>query len=100
MSRAREIAAFLPDCVGLIRRLLRDPRVPRRPKVALWLLLPYLASPIDLIPDFIPVLGHFDDAVLVAAVLAYVIRRAGRDVVEELWPGSERGLAVVLRLAG
>lgn len=99
MSRAREIAAFLPDCVRLIRRLLKDERVPRRAKAALWLLLPYLASPIDLIPDFIPVLGHLDDAVLVAAALAYVVRRSGREVVEELWPGSERGLAAVLRLA-
>lgn len=80
--------------------MLRDPRVPRRPKATLWLLLPYLASPIDLIPDFIPVLGHLDDAALIAVALAYVIRRAGRDTVEELWPGSERGLAAVLRLAG
>ena len=99
MSTARELVGFLPDCAVLIRRLLRDERVPRRAKVALWLLLPYLASPIDLIPDFIPVLGHLDDAALVAVALAYVIRRAGRDVVEELWPGSERGLAAVLRLA-
>ncbi len=104
MSRARELAAFLPDCSVLIRRLLGDERVPRRAKAALWLLLPYLASPIDLIPDFIPVLGHLDDAVLVAAVLvaaalAYVVRRSGRGVVEELWPGSEAGLAAVLRLA-
>jgi uncharacterized membrane protein YkvA (DUF1232 family) len=73
--------------------------VPRRPKVALWLLLPYLASPIDLIPDFIPVLGHLDDAALVAAALAYVVRRSGREVVEELWPGSAAGLRAILRLA-
>jgi len=99
MSRVRELAAFLPDCAVLIRRLLRDERVPRRAKVALWLLLPYLVSPIDLIPDFIPVLGHLDDAVLAAAALAYVVRRSGREVVEELWPGSEAGLAAVLRLA-
>lgn len=99
MSRVRELAGFLPDCAVLIRRLLRDERVPRRAKVALWLLLPYLASPIDLIPDFIPVLGHLDDAVLAAAALAYVVRRSGREVVEELWPGSEAGLAAVLRLA-
>ncbi|MBI4172058.1 MAG: DUF1232 domain-containing protein [Actinobacteria bacterium] len=99
MSRARELVAFVPDCAVLIRRLLQDERVPRRPKVALWLLLPYLASPIDLIPDFIPVLGHLDDAVLVAAALAYVIRRSGREVVEELWPGSGEGLRAILRLA-
>jgi uncharacterized membrane protein YkvA (DUF1232 family) len=55
--------------------------------------------PVDLVPDFVPVLGQLDDALLVAAALAYVVRRAGRDVVEELWPGSQAGLAAVLRLA-
>jgi uncharacterized membrane protein YkvA (DUF1232 family) len=72
--------------------------VPRRAKVALALLVPYLASPIDLIPDFIPGLGQLDDAVLVAVALRYVVRRAGRDVVEELWPGSTEGLRVVLAM--
>jgi uncharacterized membrane protein YkvA (DUF1232 family) len=84
----------------LFRRLLRDPRVPRRAKVALALVIPYLASPVDLIPDFIPVVGQLDDALLVAAVFSYVARSAGRDVIEELWPGSERGLRVVLALTG
>jgi uncharacterized membrane protein YkvA (DUF1232 family) len=63
------------------------------------LALPYLLSPIDLIPDFLPVVGQLDDALLVALVLGYVVRRAGRDVVTELWPGSPRGLDVVLSLA-
>lgn len=98
-SRARELAKFLPDCAVLFKRLLADPRVPRRAKVAIWLAVPYLASPIDLIPDFIPVLGQLDDALLVAAVLAYVTRSAGREAVAELWPGSEAGLRVVLALA-
>jgi uncharacterized membrane protein YkvA (DUF1232 family) len=89
----------VPDCAVLFKRLLRDPRVPRRAKVALALVIPYLASPIDLIPDFIPVLGQLDDALLVAAVFGYVARSAGREVIEELWPGSERGLQIVLRLA-
>jgi uncharacterized membrane protein YkvA (DUF1232 family) len=83
----------------LFKRLLRDPRVPRRAKVTLGLALPYLAMPLDLIPDFIPVIGQLDDALVVAAVFGYVARRAGRDVVEELWPGSEAGLRVVLALA-
>jgi uncharacterized membrane protein YkvA (DUF1232 family) len=74
--------------------------VPRRAKVALALLVPYLASPIDLIPDFIPGLGQLDDALLVALALRYVVRRAGRNVVEELWPGSADGLRVVLAAAG
>jgi uncharacterized membrane protein YkvA (DUF1232 family) len=73
--------------------------VPRRAKVALALLLPYLALPFDLIPDFIPVLGQLDDALLVALALAYVVRRAGTEVVTDLWPGSEAGLATLLRVA-
>ena len=73
-------------------------RVPRRATVALALLVPYLLMPFDLIPDFIPVLGQLDDALLVAAVVAYVVRVAGPDVVRELWPGSEDGLRAVLRL--
>ena len=88
----------MPQCAVLAKRLLGDPRVPRRAKVALCLLIPYLASPIDLVPDFIPVLGQLDDALLVALVLRYVVRRAGREVIEELWPGDERGLQVVLSL--
>jgi uncharacterized membrane protein YkvA (DUF1232 family) len=95
----RAVARFVPDCVVLLRRLLRDPRVPRRAKVAIALAVPYLASPVDLVPDFVPVLGHLDDALLVALVLRYVARQAGRPVVEELWPGSEGGLRVVLGLA-
>ena len=83
----------------LIKRLLQDERVPRRAKWPLFLLLPYLASPIDLIPDFIPVLGQLDDAVLVALALRRVVRLAGPDVVSERWPGSERGLRIVLSLA-
>lgn len=98
-SRLRELAAFFPDCVVLVRRLLRDPRVPRRAKLALALLLPYLASPIDFIPDFIPVVGQLDDVVLIAAALRYVLRLAGPPVIEDHWPGSPGGLAVVLRLA-
>jgi uncharacterized membrane protein YkvA (DUF1232 family) len=89
----------VPDCAVLFKRLLRDPRVPRRAKFALALVIPYLASPIDLIPDFIPVLGQLDDALLVAAVFGYVARSAGREVIDELWPGSETGLRVVLGLA-
>jgi len=96
---ARDVARFIPDCIVLFKRLLRDPRVPRRAKVVIALLVPYLALPFDLIPDFIPVAGQVDDAILVAAVIAYVARSAGREVIEELWPGSERALQVVLALA-
>jgi uncharacterized membrane protein YkvA (DUF1232 family) len=98
-SDAREVARFLPDCVVLLKRLLRDDRVPRRAKVVLGVLVLYLVMPLDLIPDFIPVAGQLDDAVLVAVAIAYVARSAGRDVIQELWPGSERALQVVLALA-
>jgi uncharacterized membrane protein YkvA (DUF1232 family) len=83
----------------LFKRLLQDPRVPRRAKAALGLAIPYLAMPFDLVPDFIPVLGQLDDALLVMAVFGYVARRAGRDVVAEHWPGSQAGLRIVLALA-
>jgi len=82
----------------LLTRLVRDERVPRRAKWPLLLLLPYLASPIDLIPDFIPVLGQLDDAAFVALALRRVVRLAGPSVVTELWSGSERGLHFVLAL--
>jgi uncharacterized membrane protein YkvA (DUF1232 family) len=82
----------------LLTRLVRDERVPRRAKWPLLLLLPYLASPIDLIPDFIPVLGQLDDAAFVALALRRVVRLAGSSIVTELWPGSERGLRFVLAL--
>ena len=65
----------------------------------LVLAIPYLASPIDLIPDFVPVIGHLDDAILVAALAAYVVRAAGREVVEELWPGTGAGLRTLLLAA-
>jgi uncharacterized membrane protein YkvA (DUF1232 family) len=96
---AKDVARFIPDCVVLFKRLLGDPRVPRRAKLAIALLVPYLAMPFDLVPDFIPVAGQLDDAILVAAVIAYVTRKTGPGVVEELWPGSERGLRVVVALA-
>ena len=99
LAAARAVAAFLPDCAILCKRLLRDTRVPRRAKLAVGAVIPYLALPFDVVPDFIPVIGQLDDALLVAAALAYVVRVAGRDVVQELWPGGERGLRVVLALA-
>ena len=99
MADARALARFVPDCVVLLSRLLRDPRVPRRSKALVAALLPYLALPFDLIPDFIPVVGQLDDAILVAFVLRRVVRSAGPEVLEELWPGPEASLRIVLRLA-
>jgi uncharacterized membrane protein YkvA (DUF1232 family) len=96
---AREVARFLPDCIVLFKRLLRDDRVPRRAKVVLGLLVAYLVMPLDVVPDFIPVAGQLDDAILVVAAIAYVARSTGRDVIKELWPGSDRGLRIVLAFA-
>lgn len=88
----RAIALFVPDCVVLFSRLLRDPRLPRRHKLLIAALLPYLLLPFDLIPDFIPVVGQLDDAVIVAVVLGRVVR-ARPELVAEHWPGSEETLA-------
>lgn len=95
-----EAVRLLPDLLRLIPRLARDPRLPRGIRVRLWLLLAYLAMPIDLIPDFIPVLGYADDAIVVAAVLRSVVRAAGPAALDRHWPGTPDGLAAVRRLAG
>ena len=96
----RALAGFVPDCAVLFGRLLRDPRVPRRSKALVAGLIPYLALPFDLIPDFVPVAGQLDDAILVAFVLRRVVRRTGPEVVRELWPGPDSSLRLVLRAAG
>jgi uncharacterized membrane protein YkvA (DUF1232 family) len=97
---ARAIAGFIPDCIVLVRRLLGDPAVPRASKLLLGGLVAYLASPIDLVPDFIPVAGQLDDALVVALVLRAVLRRSGAGKLREHWPGPERSLAALLRLTG
>jgi uncharacterized membrane protein YkvA (DUF1232 family) len=99
-TEASALARFVPDCVVLIRRLLGDPRVPVESKVLLGLLVVYLVSPIDLIPDFIPVAGQLDDAVLLALALRHLIRRAGTRVVAQHWPGPAETLNAVLLLSG
>src|SRR5215212_8826133 len=99
-SDARALAGFVPDCVVLFRRLLADPEVPRARKVVLALLVVYLASPIDLVPDFLPVAGLLDDAILVGLVLRGLVRGGGPDLVRRHWPGPEQSLRVILRLAG
>jgi uncharacterized membrane protein YkvA (DUF1232 family) len=97
---ARALGGFIPDCVVLCGRLLGDPRVPRRKKALLVALAGYLALPFDLVPDFIPVVGQLDDVVIVALVLRSFLRGGGEPIVREHWPGPERSLAIVLRLAG
>ena len=97
--RLRELLRLLPDVLGLLRRLAGDGTLPRGVRVRLWLLLAYLAFPIDLVPDFVPVLGYADDAVAVVLVLRSVIRHAGAAAVARPWPGTPEGLAA-LRRAG
>ena len=97
---AREALRLLPDLVRLLRRLAADRSLPRGVRMRLWLLLGYLLSPIDLVPDVVPVLGYADDVVVVAWVLRSVVRRAGSGALARHWPGEAAGLAVVHRLAG
>jgi uncharacterized membrane protein YkvA (DUF1232 family) len=92
---ARDLARFIPDCIVLVGRLLRDPRVPRRHKLLLGALVGYLALPFDLVPDFIPVAGYLDDALLVALTLRAVVKGTGRELLREHWPGPESSLALL-----
>ncbi len=96
----RDALRPLPDLLRLIRRLVADPTVPTGARIRLGLLIIYLASPIDLIPDFIPVVGYADDAVIVAVVLRSVTRSAGPDALERHWPGTPDGLELIRQLAG
>lgn len=97
---AKVVARFVPDCVVLFGRLMRDPRVPRRRKLLVAALLPYLAMPFDLVPDFIPVAGQLDDAIIVAAALRTVVRHANPQLLREHWAGSDQSFGLLLRLAG
>jgi uncharacterized membrane protein YkvA (DUF1232 family) len=98
-TAARALAGFIPDCLVLLRRLLADPGVPRRRKAILIALVGYLAMPIDLVPDFIPVAGQLDDAIIAAVALRYALRAGGPALLREHWPGPERSLNVVMRVA-
>ena len=98
-SEARAAARFIPDLLVLFRRLVADPRVPRWRKALLVALIAYLASPIDLVPDFIPVAGQLDDVLIAALVLRVVLRGGGEALVREHWPGPESSLSLILRLA-
>ena len=97
---AQALATFIPDCLVLVGRLVRDPRVPRRRKLLLVGLIGYLALPFDLVPDFIPVAGQLDDVIVVVLVLRSLIRSGGEPLLREHWPGPDRSLALIIRLAG
>jgi uncharacterized membrane protein YkvA (DUF1232 family) len=97
-TAAREVATLLPNLLKLFRGLIRDPRVPRGSKMLLAVGAAWVASPIDLIPEFIPLLGPLDDAVVAALILRHLLRTAGRDVIAEHWHGDPATLARLLRL--
>ncbi len=97
---ATEVAGLLPDLIRMLGGLARDRELPRRVRWRVWALLAYLALPIDLIPDFIPVIGLLDDVVLAYLVLRSVVRRAGEDVLRRHWAGSPEGLGAVERALG
>lgn len=96
-SAARELATLIPNVLGLFRGLLRDPAVSRGSKALLVLAIAWLVSPIDLVPEFVPVAGPLDDAIVAALVIRFVLRRTDRAVVESHWRGDPRTLD---RLAG
>lgn len=94
-----QIARLVPTCLALFRDIMRDPTIPRRTKLVPALVVVYLANPIDLIPDFIPGLGHLDDALIVAWALRHLVASAGRERVASHWKGDTDTLERILRLA-
>ena|SRR5438093_5957655 len=97
---AKELATLLPNLILLFKDLLRDERVPRRSKIALGIAAVWLLSPIDLLPEFLPVIGPLDDAVVAALVLRYLVKRSGPDVMRDHWRGEPATLDTILRAAG
>lgn len=99
-THARELAGLLPNLIRLFKGLLQDERVPRSSKWLLVLAVAWIASPIDLIPEFIPFLGPLDDAVVAVVVLRHLVKRAGPTVVKDHWHGGDETLQLILRLSG
>lgn len=99
-ARMQDYLRLLPDLMRLLKRLTVDPRMPRRIRLVVVLSLAFVASPIDLIPDVIPVIGFADDVVLIALVLRWISRTVGRDALAQHWPGTPDGLSTVLTLCG
>ena len=92
----KDLASFLPACVTLTRRLRADPRVPWQAKAAVVVAGLWVLSPVDLLPEFLPVIGPLDDVVVVALALRYAARRVPREVLLEAWPGQPRLLERLL----
>ncbi|HEY2270031.1 MAG TPA: DUF1232 domain-containing protein [Streptosporangiaceae bacterium] len=89
---------LLPDVLRLLRRLAADRTLPWAIRARAWIALAWLVSPLDLIPEFIPVIGPADDVIVVTILLRSMIRRAGPETVQRHWPGTPDGLAVLARL--
>jgi uncharacterized membrane protein YkvA (DUF1232 family) len=100
VQAAKELAGLIPNLLLLFKDLVKDPRVPRSAKVWLVVAALWLASPIDLLPEFLPVIGPLDDAIVAAAVLRHLVKKAGPDVVYEHWRGDPTTIARVLRIFG
>ena len=98
-TAARELALLVPNLLLLFRGLLGDARVPRSAKVVLAIAAAWIASPIDLIPEFIPIAGPLDDAIVAALALRYLVKRTGRELVVEHWRGERATLELLLRTA-
>jgi uncharacterized membrane protein YkvA (DUF1232 family) len=90
-----ELMRLLPDVVRLLHRLAKDRSLPKSVRIRIWLLLAYLASPIDLVPDFLPVIGYADDVVVTAMMLRSIVRQSGSDPIRRHWPGTEQGLSIL-----
>ena len=97
-THAKELAMLLPNLLSLLRGMIRDPRVGRFDKFLLVVAVAWVASPIDLIPEFIPVLGPLDDVVVVALILRRLVRRAGPEVVSDHWRGDPDLMQKILKL--
>lgn len=98
--RVEDCLRLLPDLLRLLKGLATDPQMPRRIRIALFATIAFIASPIDLIPDVVPVIGLADDVLLISLVLRWVIRTAGMTALAQHWPGTPEGLRAVCRLFG
>lgn len=98
-EEARALVRFIPNCVVLLRRLVAEDEVSGRTKLLLVITVGYLVFPIDVVPDFIPILGHLDDALLLMWTLRSLVRQVPPERLAELWPGPRESLAAVERLA-
>lgn len=97
-TNVRDALRLLPDTLRLVKRLATDRTIPLRTRLPVWLLLAYLVSPIDIVPDFVPVIGYADDVIISSLVLRHFVGRVGPDKLVEHWPGTADGLDTVRRV--